>query len=164
MTYTPEKRIRRADATVTEFGAALTPALRVEPGEPFLVEMQDNFFGKIKSDDDCPTPETIPLLGYQVWKANPVAGPIHVEGLRAGDILVLEIEDIQVADTGWTGFIPPFGNLANRHDFPELQRSYVRITHHAEGTGSFRVNRDVRSECQLRRRLETTARNFGLAV
>ena len=41
-----EKRIGREDATVTEFGANLEPRLRVEPGERFLVETQDNFLGR----------------------------------------------------------------------------------------------------------------------
>jgi len=42
-----EKRTRRVDANLTEFGAHLEPALHVEPGETFLVETQDNFFGEI---------------------------------------------------------------------------------------------------------------------
>ena len=44
-----EKRTRRVDANLTEFGAHLEPALHVEPGETFLVETQDNFFGEIKT-------------------------------------------------------------------------------------------------------------------
>jgi amidase len=79
-----EKRIGREDATVTEFGANLEPRLRVEPGERFLVETQDNFFGEIETEDDLPTPEDLPFLRNQFWKVNPVAGPIYVEGLKAG--------------------------------------------------------------------------------
>ena len=45
-----DKRIVREDATLTEFEAHLEPALRVEPGERFLVETQDNFFGEIKTE------------------------------------------------------------------------------------------------------------------
>lgn len=148
---TVQKRIPRSQATVTEFGAHLEPVLRVEPGEPFVVETQDNFFGAIKTEQDLPTPEHLPFLRYQYWKVNPVAGPIYIEGLRAGDLLVLEIDDIVPAEQGWTGFVPTFGNLAQRHDFPELQQPYSRITRHtpgpsgttSDGTGSFTVRREV---------------------
>jgi amidase len=146
-----EKRIRREDASLTEFGAHLEPALRVEPGERFLVETQDNFFGEIRTEEDLPTPEQLPFLRHQFWKVNPVAGPIYVEGLKAEDLLVLEIEDIIPSERGWTGFVPTFGNLAKNHDFPELQQPYSRITHHkpgpsgttSDGTGTFTVTCEV---------------------
>lgn len=146
-----EKKINREDATVTDFGAHLEPAVQVEPGERFLVETQDNFFGEIKTEEDLPSPEQFPFLRHEPWKVNPVAGPIHIEGLKAGDLLVFEIEDIIPSERGWTGFLPTFGNLAGRADFPDLQRAYSRITHHkpgpsgttSDGTGSFNVNREV---------------------
>ncbi len=125
--------------------------LSVEPGERFLVETQDNFFGKIKTEEDLPTPDQFPFLRREPWEVNPVAGPIHVEGLEAGDLLVLDIEDIIPSECGWTGFLPSFGNLAGQVDFPDLQQAYSRITHHkpgpsgttSDGTGSFNVNREV---------------------
>jgi amidase len=147
-----EKRIGREHATLTEFGAHLEPALRVEPGETFLVETLDNFFGEIDTEEVLPTPEQLPFLRHQFWKVNPVAGPIYVEGLKAGDLLVLEIEDIIPSERGWTGFTPDFGNLAGNAAFPELQQPYSRITRYevgpsgttSDGTGSFSVNREVR--------------------
>ena len=74
------KRISREDASLTEFGAHLEPALRVEPGERFVVETQDNFFGEIRTEEDLRTPEALPFLRTQFWPVNPVAGPIFVEG------------------------------------------------------------------------------------
>ena len=151
MTQVAEKRIARENATVTEFGAHLPPVLRVQPGEPFVVETQDNFFGAIATENDLPTPDALPFLRYQFWKVNPVAGPIYVEGLQAGDLLILEIEDIIPSERGWTGFTPTFGNLARHFDYPELQQPYSRITHHkpgpsgstSDGTGTFTVTRAV---------------------
>lgn len=145
------KRVAREDATITEFGAHLEPVLRIEPGESFLVETQDNFFGAIKTEQDLPSPDRLDFLRYQFWKVNPVAGPIFVEGLNAGDVLVLEIEDLIPAEQGWTGFVPTFGNLAGNAAYPELQVHYSRITRHepgpsgttADGTGSFQVTREV---------------------
>ncbi len=141
------KRIRREEATITEFGAHLEPALRVEPGERFLVETHDAYSGKIQTEDDLPTSKRFSSL-----RPNPVAGPIYVEGLKAGDLLVLAIENIVPGERGWTGFLPTLSNLAKNSDFPELQQSYSRITHHepgpsgttSDGMGTFVVDREVK--------------------
>jgi amidase len=143
------RKIRREEVTLTEFGAHLGPKLRVEPGERFLIETQDAFFGQIKTEEDLPVSKRLPP-GHRF--VNPVAGPIYVEGLKAGDLLVLEIEDIIPSERGWTGFGAALSNLAKNSDFPELQRLYSRITHHepgpsgttSDGTGSFSVTREVR--------------------
>ena len=37
------KKIERAQATLTEFGAGIEPMLYVDPGESFMVETEDNF-------------------------------------------------------------------------------------------------------------------------
>jgi amidase len=82
---------------------------------------------------------------------NPVAGPIYVEGLKADDLLVLELEDLVPTERGWSGFIPTFGNLAGNHGYPELQQPYSRVTRHrpgpsgttSDGTGTFNVTREV---------------------
>ena len=140
------KKIRREEATVTEFGAYLEPVLRVELGESFLVETHDAYSGKIRTEDDLPTSKRFASL-----RPNPVAGPIYIEGLKARDLLVLEIEDIVPGERGWTGFLPTLSNLAKNSDFPELQQPYSRITHHepgpsgttSDGTGTFTVTRDV---------------------
>jgi len=140
------KRIRREEATLTEFGAHLEPKLRVEPDERFLVETQDAYSGQMRTEEDPPNSKKFSSL-----RPNPLAGPIYVEGLKAKDLLVLEIENIIPSERGWTGFLPTLSNLAKNSDFPELQRGYTRITHHSpgpsgttsDGTGSFSVNRKV---------------------
>ena len=140
------KRIRRKEATLTEFGAHLEPKLRVEPDERFLVETQDAYSGQMRTEEDPPNSKKFSSL-----RPNPLAGPIYVEGLKAKDLLVLEIENIIPSERGWTGFLPTLSNLAKNSDFPELQRGYTRITHHStgpsgttsDGIGSFSVNRKV---------------------
>jgi amidase len=124
-------KIPREEAATTEFGAHLEPQIRVEQGESFLVETRD-----ASSGGKYP---------------NPLAGPIYVEGLEVGDLLVLEIEDIIPGEWGWTGFLPTLSNLARDSEFPELQQSYTSVTHHlpgpsgttSDGTGTFEVTREV---------------------
>jgi len=54
------RKIRREEVTLTEFGAHLGPKLRVEPGERFLIETQDAFFGQIKTEEDLPVSKRLP--------------------------------------------------------------------------------------------------------
>jgi acetamidase/formamidase len=124
-------RISREEAAATEFGAHLKPQISVRTGESFVAETRDAFSGG--------------------KYPNPLAGPIYVEGLEAGDLLVLEIEDIVPGERGRTGFLPTFSNLAGNSEFPELQQPYSLVTYHragpsgttSDGTGRFEVTRDV---------------------
>jgi amidase len=43
---------------------------------------------------------------------NPVTGPVHVVGAEPGDTLVVHIHDIQLADSGWSVYLPGSGALA----------------------------------------------------
>lgn len=145
------QKIMRSEACLTEFGAHMKPLLRVRPGELFMVETQDNFFGIINSEKILPSREELEILRHQHIKVNPVAGPIYVDGIESGDLLVLEIEDIIPSEKGWTGISPPIGNLTANPEFPELNTPYSRICYHragpsgttSDGTGMFKVTREV---------------------
>src|SRR3712207_2883587 len=43
---------------------------------------------------------------------NPVTGPVHVDGAEPGDALAVTIEDIELAEQGWSVYIPGAGALA----------------------------------------------------
>lgn len=64
--------------------------LAVRPGDAFTVETEDALNGLIRSEDRLPVPE---VLGprFRRFELNPCAGPILVEGVKAGDLLVVEI-------------------------------------------------------------------------
>ena len=38
--------------------------------------------------------------------ANPVTGPVYVEGAEPGDALAVTITDIELAEQGWSIYIP----------------------------------------------------------
>ena len=48
---------------------------------------------------------------------DPLCGPIHVEGAEPGDVLQVEVVDIELASWGWTGLLKGFGLLAD--EFPQ---------------------------------------------
>src|SRR5204863_4281654 len=74
--------------------------------------------------------------GFDRWPplANPIAGPIHVEGARRGDALVVVLEDIVVDDYSWIAVGPRRGPLGESTRWRELSGDYTtRIFRHTPG-------------------------------
>jgi acetamidase/formamidase len=67
------------------------PRLRVAQGESFLIETVDTGHRNITSPGDRGKPDG-PMAG------NPWTGPVHVEGIQAGDVIAVSIESIAVED------------------------------------------------------------------
>ena len=49
-------------------------------------------------------------------KDHTLTGPIYVEGAEVGDVLAVELLDLEPGDWGWTGMGPEFGFLAGETD------------------------------------------------
>jgi acetamidase/formamidase len=89
------------------------PRLRVAPGETFCLETvrADNMF---LSRDNPFFKDHRQVMQVQ---ANPVTGPVYVEGAEPGDRLAVTIEDIRLGDCGNEGYytyVPGQGLFANR--------------------------------------------------
>ncbi len=100
---------------------AVPPALTVEPGAVVELRLRDASDGQL---DDASVTEDVTDLDAD--RANPLTGPVAVEGARAGDTLLVRIEAVDTADWGWTAVIPGFGLLAD--DFPDAHLALSRIT------------------------------------
>ncbi len=70
------------------FSPYVHPVARVMPGESLRLEIQDASSGQVRKSEDVRDKSKIPF-------ANPVIGPIYVEGAEPGDIVSILIEDIQ---------------------------------------------------------------------
>jgi amidase len=117
------------------------PLLRVTPGELFAVETFDASNGYIKTEEDLAIPGRRPGFNRIPPMANPIAGPIWVEGARRGDTLVITIEDIVVDDYSWIAIGPRRGPLGESTRWPELSREYTtKIFRHSPGPSG--TNRD----------------------
>ena len=92
------KRIAREQARKYAFDWRDEPLLRVPPGESFEVETDDASTGYFRSPDDKAIPAQRPGFDRSPPLANPIAGPIYVEGARRGDTLVVILEDNVVAE------------------------------------------------------------------
>src|SRR3954468_20697415 len=89
------QRITREQARKYAFDWRDEPLLRVRPGEPVEVETWDASTGYFKSPADKAIPGRRPGFDRSPPQANPIAGPIYVEGARRGDTLVVTLDEIE---------------------------------------------------------------------
>jgi acetamidase/formamidase len=128
------RRIERDQARKFAFDWRDTPVLRVAPGEPFEIETWDASSGYFRTPADKAVPARRPGFDRSPPLANPVAGPVHVEGAQRGDTLVVSIDSVEVADYSWIAVGPRRGPLGESTRWPELSADYTtRIFRHTPG-------------------------------
>lgn len=94
---------------------SVTPRLTIAPGDTVVVECAEPI-GQVEpswTNDDLA--EADPAL------AHALTGAIALEGAEPGDVLAVEVLDIQHKGWGWSGHIPQFGLLPDEFDFPFLR-------------------------------------------
>jgi len=110
------------------------PLLRVKCGETFAIETYDASTGYFKTADDKAVPGRRPGFDRSPPHANPIGGPVWLEGAGRGDTLVVTIEDITVDDYSWIAIGPRRGPLGESTRWPELSADYTtRIFKHTPG-------------------------------
>ncbi len=128
------QRISREQARKFAFDWRDEPLLRVQCGEPFEVETDDAGSGYFRTPADKADPAKRPGFDRQPPLANPIAGPVYLDGAERGDALVVTFEDILVADTSWTAIGPRRGPLGESTRWPELSSQYTtKIFRHTPG-------------------------------
>jgi formamidase len=121
---TPGIRIR-VDATrplAEEPGAGhnrwhpgIPPIATVPPGEEITLETRDGLDCALGSDSTVADVAAIDLR-----MPHPLTGPVYVEGAEPGDVLAVEILDLEPAVFGSTCIVPGFGFLADVFTEPYL--------------------------------------------
>ncbi len=86
------QRISREQARKYAFDWRDTPLLRVQPGESFELETYDASTGYFRSAADKAIPARRPGFDRAPPLANPLAGPVYLEGAERGDVLVIHLE------------------------------------------------------------------------
>ena len=128
------QRITREQARKYAFDWEDEPLLRVRPGESFEVETFDASTGYFKTADDKAIPARRPGFDRSPPLANPIGGPVWLEGADRGDVLVITVEDILVDDYSWIAIGPKRGPLGESCRWPELSADYTtRILRHTPG-------------------------------
>jgi acetamidase/formamidase len=128
------QRIARKDANVVEFSRFLKPALKVMCGESFVIETEDALCGRIRDENDLPVPEVFgSLFATEPPSTNPVGGPVFVDGVEKGDVLVVEIIDVVPGEHGVTCIFPGVGPLQDSKTWEDLRGPATRIIKHLPG-------------------------------
>lgn len=97
------------DQSVYAFSKDNAPFAEADPGDLLLFKTMDCFSGRIKTEDDL-------LLDMDYTVANPAAGPVYINGAQPGDVLVVDILDIQVAEQGVIATCEGCGPLSDDMD------------------------------------------------
>jgi acetamidase/formamidase len=128
------QRILRDQARKYAFDWRDQPLLRVQPGETFEIETWDASTGYFKSANDKAIPGKRPGFDRVPPLANPIAGPIFVEGVQRGDTIAVKLEHIQVEPFSWIAIGPRRGPLGESTRFPECSTEYTtKVFKHTPG-------------------------------
>ena len=99
-----EIRIDRSKTLAQEPGTGhnrwhpdIPPAIRCEPGDEVVLDTRDAFDGQMTPDASL---ETVAAPNLDV--VHPLTGPVYVEGAEPGDLLEVEILDIEPDSYGYT--------------------------------------------------------------
>src|SRR5262245_29011390 len=95
----------------------IPPALVCRPGDDVLVTTRDAVDGQLSMDS---THED--LLRTDRTLVHPLTGPIRVDGAEPGDLLVVDVLDVQPGSFGYTAQFPGFGFLSDEFPEPFLAR------------------------------------------
>ncbi len=109
---------------------SLSPVARVAPGDALELEVADASGGRIGPDSSAAD-----LGALDPAYANPVTGPIAVDGAEPGDMLWVELLGLEPSGWGWTAIIPGFGLLADdfREPFLNVCRYDASVVEFAPG-------------------------------
>lgn len=83
------------------------PVERVNRGETLKFKTLDCFSNQIKSEEQL-------ITAIDFNHVNPATGPVYMEGAEPGDVLVVDILDITIADQGVTTTLPEIGPLFDK--------------------------------------------------
>lgn len=108
-----------------KWSKTVAPALTVDSGAIVSFDTIDGSNGQITKTS---TVDAVPK--FDLALADPVFGPVYVNGAEPGDALEIEILGLETADWGWTAIMPGFGLLAD--EFPEPQLKLWHLSSPAE--------------------------------
>ena len=100
---------------------SVPPALRVAPGDTFRLVCPDSSNGRLTQRS---TAADIQHVDFRT--TDPLCGPVHVDGAKPGDVVRIDIVDLELGDWGWTGLLPKFGILHEEFTDPYFRSFDVR--------------------------------------
>ncbi len=100
-----------ADLTHNKFSSAISPVIRVPDGSVIEAYTHEATGGQLNYES---TEEDMHHIDMD--DVHTLTGPVYVEGAEPGDVLAVELLDLEPGDWGWTGLAPDFGFLPNKEE------------------------------------------------
>lgn len=94
---------------VYNFSAENKPVQRAKTGDIVSFKTLDCFSNQVQSEDQL-------ITSIDFNRVNPATGPVFVEGAAKGDLLVVDIIEINVGDKGFISTLPDTGPLFQKTD------------------------------------------------
>ena len=92
---------------------AIKPVARAAPGAHIVVHTRDALDSNLNINSK---PKDVTAIDTNL--IHPMTGPIYIEGAKRGDVLAVELLDINPDDYGYTTLIPGFGFLPDLYKEP----------------------------------------------
>jgi len=92
---------------------AIKPVLTAAPGQMIVFETRDALDSDLGLSSVAADVTAIDLN-----LVHPMTGPVHIEGAKRGDVLVVELVDIAPDEYGYTVIVPGFGFLRDLYTEP----------------------------------------------
>ena len=91
----------------------IPPVIEADPGEEVVIQTRNAFDGGVTPD--CPDEQ---LRSPDLGVVHPLTGPVYVKGAEPGDLLEVNILNVEAASWGFTTIIPGFGFLRDLYTEP----------------------------------------------
>jgi amidase len=106
----------RADEVVYALDASLKPRLTLEAPAEVVIDTLDARGGRLRRPEEVEA--TAPDYRDRFPRTNPATGPIAIEGAEPGDVLTVDILEIELDDHGYTLVKPGFGVIPDMVERP----------------------------------------------
>lgn len=107
----PEAYFLDRSVTTSRWNRDLAPRLEVESGDTVTFEMHDASGGQVE-----PGMTAEEFSRIDTTRIHALTGPVAVKGARPGDVLKVEILEVEHEGWAWTSIIPGLGLLDGRFD------------------------------------------------
>ena len=99
---------------IYNFMHEMKPVENVSPGDTFKIQTNDCFFQQVFNEN-----QILNTIDYE--RLNPATGPIYIEDAEPGDLLKVQILNINVKDKGVAAVIPDGGILGDQVSKPIIR-------------------------------------------
>ena len=104
-----------ADQKHNKFSKLIPPVLRVSSGAVIKAITNEASDGQLHKKAELKD-----LINIDFGPIHPLTGPVYVEEAEVGDILAVDLIDIELHDYGWQAIVGGFGFLTDRFPEPKL--------------------------------------------